>query len=127
MDNVAARPRPRPVPWTTSTERSRPMTTTDRIPLLLIHGAWLSARSWERYVEFFDRRGYDVAAPEWPRKDGDVEQLREDADELRGLGLDEIVDHYADLIGKLDQPPVLIGHSFGGLITELLLDRGLGR
>jgi pimeloyl-ACP methyl ester carboxylesterase len=103
------------------------VTTTDRIPLLLIHGAWLSARSWERYVEFFDGRGYDASAPEWPRKEGDVEQLREDAEELKGLGLDEIVDHYADVIGKLDRPPVLIGHSFGGLITELLLDRGLGR
>ena len=49
------------------------------------------------------------------------------AEELAGLGLNEIVDHYERLIGELDQPPVLIGHSFGGLIVELLLDRGLGR
>ena len=48
-------------------------TDTDRIPLLLIHGAWLSARSWERFEEFFERRGYAASAPEWPRKDGDVE------------------------------------------------------
>jgi pimeloyl-ACP methyl ester carboxylesterase len=106
------------------------MTTPDapaRTPLLLIHGAWLSARSWERFTEYFDRRGFDVSAPEWPRKEGDVEQLREETEEIKGLGLDEIVDHYAELIGKLEQPPVLIGHSFGGLIVELLLDRGLGR
>jgi len=97
------------------------------IPLMLIHGAWLSARSWETFRGYFGKRGFDVSAPEWPRKHGDVEQLRDSADELEGLGLGEIVDHYADLIGRLPSPPVLIGHSFGGLIVELLLDRGLGR
>ena len=104
-----------------------PRTDSDRIPLMLIHGAWLSARSWEQFAAYFGARGFDVSAPEWPRKHGDVEELREAADELAGLGLSEIVDHYAALIGELDEPPVLIGHSFGGLIVELLLDRGLGR
>ena len=99
----------------------------NRIPLMLIHGAWLSARSWETFADYFDKRGFAVSAPEWPRKTGDVEELRDDADELAGLGLDEIVEHYEGLIGELDEPPVLIGHSFGGLIVELLLDRGLGR
>jgi pimeloyl-ACP methyl ester carboxylesterase len=94
---------------------------------VLIHGAWLSARSWENFADYFERRGYAVSAPEWPRKHGDVEQLRANGNELAGLGLDEIVDHYERLIRALDQPPVLIGHSFGGLIVELLLDRRLGR
>jgi pimeloyl-ACP methyl ester carboxylesterase len=98
-----------------------------RIPLMLIHGAWLSARSWENFADYFEKRGFAVSAPEWPRKHGDVEALRADADELAGLGLDEIVDHYETLIRALDEPPVLIGHSFGGLIVEVLLDRGLGR
>jgi pimeloyl-ACP methyl ester carboxylesterase len=102
-------------------------TDTDRIPLLLIHGAWLSARSWERFEEFFERRGYAASAPEWPRKEGDVEELRENEEAIAGLGLSEIVDHYEQLIRGLDASPVLIGHSFGGLIVELLLDRGLGR
>ena len=96
-------------------------------PLLLIHGAWLSARSWETFVDYFGTRGFAVSAPEWPRKHGDVEELREHADELAGLGLREIVDHYDALIRALDEPPVLIGHSFGGLVVELLLDSGLGR
>ncbi len=99
----------------------------ERIPLMLIHGAWLSARSWENFADYFEKRGFAVSAPEWPRKHGDVEELRTDSDELAGLGLDEIVDHYETLIRALGQPPVLIGHSFGGLIVELLLDRGLGR
>jgi alpha-beta hydrolase superfamily lysophospholipase len=97
------------------------------IPLMLIHGAWLSARSWENFADYFEQRGFAVSAPEWPRKHGDVEELRADGDELAGLGLDEIVDHYEALVSGLGQPPVLIGHSFGGLIVEVLLDRGLGR
>ena len=99
----------------------------ERIPLLLIHGAWLSARSWENYADYFGKRGFAVSAPEWPRKQGDVEELRASADESKGLGVQEIVDHYEGLIRQLDQPPVLIGHSYGGLFVELLLDRGLGR
>jgi pimeloyl-ACP methyl ester carboxylesterase len=102
-------------------------TDSDRIPLILIHGAWLSARSWETFADYFEKRGFDVSAPEWPRKHGDVEELREDTDSLKGLGVAEIVDHYEELIRGLEEPPVLIGHSFGGLFVELLLDRGLGR
>ena len=102
-------------------------TDSDRIPLLLIHGAWLSSQSWENFADYFDKRGFAVSAPEWPRKHGDVEALRADTEALKGLGLDEIVDHYETQIRALERPPVLIGHSFGGLIVELLLDRGLGR
>ena len=102
-------------------------TNGDRIPLMLIHGAWLSSRSWERFADYFEKRGFAVSAPEWPRKHGDVEELRQDTEALKGLGIEEIVDHYEGLIRALDQPPVLIGHSFGGLMVELLLDRGLGR
>lgn len=95
-------------------------------PLMFIHGAWLSARSWENYVNYFGKRGFAVSAPEWPRKHGDVEELREAAEASAGLGVQEIVDHYEQLVRDLDQPPVLIGHSYGGLFVELLLDRGLG-
>lgn len=57
---------------------------TDRepIPLMLIHGAWLSASSWEHFADYFGKRGFDVSAPEWPRKHGDVEDLRADGEEL---------------------------------------------
>jgi pimeloyl-ACP methyl ester carboxylesterase len=103
------------------------MPANAQIPLMLIHGAWLSARSWENYVDYFGARGFAVTAPEWPRKVGDVEEMRETADDSAGLGVDEIVDRYAGLIAELDQPPVLIGHSYGGLFVELLLDRDLGR
>ncbi len=98
-----------------------------RSPLMLIHGAWLSSRSWDTFAEYFRDRGYDVSAPEWPRKQGEVEELREATDAIEGLGLTEIVDHYEAQIRALEHEPILIGHSFGGLIVELLLDRGLAR
>jgi pimeloyl-ACP methyl ester carboxylesterase len=102
-------------------------TDTDRPHLMLIHGAWLTARSWETYADYFGKKGYEVSTPEWPRKHGDVEEIRETTAEVEGLGVKEIVDHYEGLIRELDTPPVLIGHSYGGLFVELLLDRGLGR
>ena len=98
-----------------------------RAPLIFIHGAWLSSGSWENFTDYFGSHGFPVSAPEWPRKRGDVDKLRKEADEIAGLGLTEIVDHYESEIHALDEPPVLIGHSYGGLIVELLLDRGLGR
>ena len=102
-------------------------TQNGQIPLVLIHGAWLSARSWENYADYFGKRGFAVSAPEWPRKHRDVEETRERAEESAGLGVEEIVDYYEGLIRASEEPPVLLGHSYGGLFVELLLDRGLGR
>ena len=95
-------------------------------PIVLVHGLWLTPRSWEGWKERFESRGHEVLAPAWPRMLGDVEQIRRDPSPLNGLGVAEIVDHYADIIRGLDQPPIVMGHSFGGLVVELLLDRGLG-
>ena len=98
-----------------------------QVSLTLIHGAWLSGRSWDNYADYLGKRGFAVSAPECAREQGDIEEIRETADESAGLGVQEIVDHYAQLIGDLDQPPVLVGHFYGGLFDELLLDRGFGR
>jgi pimeloyl-ACP methyl ester carboxylesterase len=94
--------------------------------VVLVHGLWLTPRSWEGWVTRFEGRGRQVLAPAWPRIEGDVEDIRRDASPLNGLGVTEIVDHYSRVIRGLDRPPIIIGHSFGGLVTELLLDRGLG-
>jgi pimeloyl-ACP methyl ester carboxylesterase len=99
----------------------------EQIPMVLVHGAWLSASSWDNYSDYFAKRGFAVSAPEWPRKAGDVEHIRHEAEQSAGLGVQEIVDHYDQLIRAMDQSPILIGHSYGGLFVELLLDRGLGR
>ena len=95
-------------------------------PIVLIHGLWLTPRSWEGWKARFEQRGHEVLAPAWPRMEGEVEALRRDPSVMNGLGITEIVDHYDRIITGLDTPPVIMGHSFGGLITELLLDRGLG-
>ena len=71
---------------------------------MLIHGAWLTSGSWENFSESFRDRGFAVSAPEWPRKHGDVEELREATDEIERLGLTEIVDHYEARIQALDEP-----------------------
>jgi pimeloyl-ACP methyl ester carboxylesterase len=95
--------------------------------IVFIHGAWLAANSWERFAEFFADRGYVALTPEWPRHGGDVAAQRADSDGLAGLGVQEIVDHHAAIISELDTPPILIGHSFGGLVAQILLGNGLGR
>jgi pimeloyl-ACP methyl ester carboxylesterase len=95
-------------------------------PIVLIHGLWLTPLSWEAWKERFEGRGYDVIAPAWPRMEAGVEAIRRDPSPLNGLGIADIADHYARIVSDLPRPPIVIGHSFGGLITELLLDRGLG-
>jgi alpha-beta hydrolase superfamily lysophospholipase len=95
-------------------------------PIVLIHGLWLTPRSWEGFKERFEQRGHEVLAPAWPRMEGEVEALRRDPSVMNGLGLAEVVDHYERIIRGLDTPPVIMGHSTGGLLTEMLLDRGLG-
>src|SRR4051812_14781975 len=94
--------------------------------IVFIPRAWGTPRCWERMLPWFETRGYHCRAPAWPGKDRSVEAIRADPSPLRGLGIGEIVDHYAGIIRALDAPPILIGHSYGGLFTQLLLDRGLG-
>ena len=95
--------------------------------IVLIHGLWMTPRSWEFFRSFYESRGFNVLAPAWPRMTGEVEEVRRDPSALAGLGLREIVDHYAGIIQALSRPPILVGHSIGGLVVQLLIDRGLGR
>ncbi len=95
--------------------------------IVFIHGAWMTPLCWEPFSRYFQLKGYECVAPAWPYHDQPVEELRaHPAPELAGLGVREIADHYARIITAMDEPPILIGHSFGGLIVQLLLDRGLG-
>jgi pimeloyl-ACP methyl ester carboxylesterase len=99
-----------------------PKTTT----IVLIHGAWMTPRSWERFRVFYEEKGYRVLTPPWARLEGDVEAIRRDPSAMAGLGIAEIVDGYEQVIRGLDDPPIIMGHSFGGLFVQMLLDRGLG-
>jgi alpha-beta hydrolase superfamily lysophospholipase len=94
--------------------------------VVLIHGLWMTALSWEHWVTRYQNQGYKVVARSWPGMDGDIDALRRDPSATAGLGVTEIVDHYDAIIRELAAPPIIMGHSFGGLITQILLDRGLG-
>lgn len=95
-------------------------------PIVLIHGLWMTSLSWENWVKRYTAKGHRVIARSWPGMDGDINELRRDPSSIASLGITEIVDRYENLIRGLDSPPIIIGHSFGGLITQILLDRGLG-
>ena len=94
--------------------------------IVLIHGMWMTPLSWEHWVNHYTDRGHRVLAPAWPGLDKEPEELRRDPSPLRGIDVTAVVDHYDKIIRGLDRPPIIIGHSFGGLFAQLLLDRGLG-
>ncbi len=94
--------------------------------IVFIHGAWVTPLCWEPMAGYFRERGYECLAPAWPGKDRSVEEIRRDPSPLAGLGIAAIVDHYERIVRALPEPPILVGHSFGGLFVQLMLDRGLG-
>src|ERR1700720_3663047 len=94
--------------------------------IILIPGLWVTALCWEHWVKHYSEKGYSVIAANWPGMDGDIEQLRCDPSRFATLGLTEIVDHYEQIIRELETPPIIIGHGVGGLVTQILLDRGWG-
>jgi pimeloyl-ACP methyl ester carboxylesterase len=100
--------------------------TTAPDPIVLIHGLWMTPLSWEHWIERFSARGYRVLAPAWPGMDVDIEQLRSDASAIENLGIAEILNQYEAIVRELESAPIIMGHSFGGAFTEILLDRGLG-
>jgi pimeloyl-ACP methyl ester carboxylesterase len=97
-----------------------------RTPAVFIHGLWLHASSWGPWLGLFRDAGYDPVAPGWPSEPATVGDARQHPELVANVGIDEVTDHMAEVIGTLDEPPVIIGHSFGGLIAEKLLGQGHG-
>ena len=94
--------------------------------IVLINGLWMTALGWENWVKHYADKGYGVIAANWPGMDGDIEQLRRDPSTFSSLGLSDVVDHYEQIIRELESPPIIIGYGVGGLVTQILLDRGWG-
>jgi len=94
--------------------------------VVLIHGLWMTPLSWEYWANHYTERGYNVYAPSWPGMERDVRALRRDPESYADIGFKQIVDHYEKLVIDLEYAPIIIGHSFGGLVVQALLDRGLG-
>ncbi|MBO1413239.1 alpha/beta hydrolase [Streptomyces sp. FH025] len=96
-------------------------------PVVLIHGAWFHMSSWEGWAERFTAHGYAVCVPGWPGEAPTADQVRRDPGPLGDLGLAALTAHYEEIVRSFDNPPVLIGHSAGGLIAQHLLAADLGR
>ncbi|MCK9929214.1 alpha/beta hydrolase [Frankia sp. Mgl5] len=94
--------------------------------IVLVHGLWMTPRSWEGWISRFEEKGYRVIAPAYPGFEVEVEALRADPKVIAELTVPATVDHLAGVIEGLDKPPIIMGHSFGGTLTQLLLARGLG-
>ncbi|SOE01521.1 alpha/beta hydrolase [Blastococcus haudaquaticus] len=94
--------------------------------IVLVHGFWVTPRSWEDWKAHYEAKGYRVLTPAYPGFEVEVEALNADPTVIAELTLPTIVDHYAAVIEELDTPPIIIGHSAGGTLTQLLLDRGYG-
>jgi pimeloyl-ACP methyl ester carboxylesterase len=95
-------------------------------PVVFIHGLWLHATSWGAWTDLFREAGYAPVAPGWPGIPDTVAEARAHPEQIPPSGITQVADHYAEIIAGLDAPPILIGHSFGGLLVENLLGRGLG-
>jgi pimeloyl-ACP methyl ester carboxylesterase len=94
--------------------------------VVLIHGLWMTSSSFEDWAERYRAAGLTVLNDGWPGMQGSVEDLRRDPSAIARLSITEIIDHYDRLIRGLSQPPIIMGHSFGGAFTQVLVDRGLG-
>src|SRR5690242_287020 len=98
---------------------------TDPTPVIFIHGLWLHATSWSGWQDAFRDAGYETSAPGWPGDPDTVEEARANPESIADHGIDDVVAHYAGLISALPVKPILVGHSFGGMIAQKLLGQDL--
>src|SRR4030081_2603325 len=98
---------------------------TAKTPIVFVHGLWIHAESWNKWVLFFRENGYEATAASWPGDSDSTEATRKNANAVAGYGVTEIADHIAKQLKAFDKKPILIGHSFGGLLVQNLLGRDL--
>ena len=98
---------------------------SERQPVVFIHGLWLLPSSWDRWATLFKKAGYTTLTPGWPDDPETVEDAKAHPEVFAHKTIKDVADHFADLIAQLDRKPAVIGHSFGGLITQIIAGRGL--
>lgn len=93
--------------------------------IVFIHGLWIHASSWQPWMDFFNQHGYDTLNPAWPGDSATVAECRANPKAIANRGVTEIADSFSKVIASLAEPPIVIGHSFGGLIAQVILGRGI--
>jgi non-heme chloroperoxidase len=96
-----------------------------KTPVVFVHGLWLLPSSWANWADFFKQAGYVPLTPDWPDDPETVEEARASPDAFAKKTLKQVADHTAEIVGALDKKPVLIGHSTGGLVAQMLAGRGM--
>ncbi len=93
--------------------------------IVFVHGLWIHASSWQPWMDFFNQHGYQTLNPGWPGDSKTVEECRANPQAIANRGVAEIADNYAKVIATLGEQPIIIGHSFGGLLAQIILSRGI--
>src|SRR5882672_4457859 len=106
-------------------EQIKQANATGRTPVVFIHGLWLLPSSWDRWAGVFDQAGYTPLTPGWPDDPDTVAEANANPDVFAHKTIEQVADRFADVIGQLDKKPAVIGHSFGGLLTQIVAGRGL--
>jgi pimeloyl-ACP methyl ester carboxylesterase len=107
------------------TEQVGRANASGQTPVVFIHGLWLLPSSWDRWAALFEEAGYAALAPGWPDDPATVEEAKEHPEVFAHKTVGQVADHFSDVIGKLDRKPVVIGHSFGGLMAQIVAGHGL--
>jgi non-heme chloroperoxidase len=96
-----------------------------RVPAVFIHGLWLLPSSWDRWAALFEEAGYAALTPRWPDDPDTVAEANANPEAFAGKTTGQVADHFSSVIEQLDRKPAVIGHSFGGLLTQIVAGRGL--
>jgi len=112
------------IPATTAQQIDQ-VNATGRVPVVFIHGLWLLPTSWDRWKTVFEQAGYAPIAPGWPDDPDTVAEANAHPEVFANKKVRMVADHFSDVIGKLKKKPAVIGHSFGGLLTQIVAGRGL--
>ena len=102
------------------------MSTPTPDTVVLVHGFWVTPRSWEQWIEHYESKGLRVLAPAYPGFEVEVEALNADPAPIEQVTVPQIIEHLEAIVGELDSPPIIMGHSAGGVFTQILLDHGFG-